>query len=57
MAPAPRTSEYCLFRATDCERLAEQAVTTENKAILLELAERWRKLAAESLKIGLVDDS
>ena len=46
MRAKPRHSkEYCLERAAVCERLAEQAISDENRRILLELAARWRALA------------
>jgi hypothetical protein len=34
-------------RAAECERLAEAAMTAENREILLRLAARWRAFAAE----------
>jgi hypothetical protein len=48
----PRTPAYYLERATECERLANEAVTQENRSILLELATRWRALAAEGTSPG-----
>ena len=45
---SPHTSEYCLARAVQCEELAEQTAFVGNKAILLNIAKRWRALAAES---------
>jgi hypothetical protein len=39
------SKEYCLERAAACERLAEQAISDENRKILLELARRWHVLA------------
>jgi hypothetical protein len=48
----PRTPAYYLERAAECERLADEAVTQENKSILLELATRWRALAAEGTSPG-----
>ena len=46
--PHPHPPEYCIARAEECERLAEQAVSPENKAIFLDLAQRWRKIAGEA---------
>ena len=46
--PSPHGSEYCLYRAIECERNAEQAVDAENRAIFLDLASRWRLLASET---------
>jgi hypothetical protein len=40
-----KTPEYCLERAVECARMAEQSAFQENKAIFLDLAERWRALA------------
>jgi len=44
---SPHASEYCLARAVQCEELAEQTSFAANKAILLDIAKRWRALAAE----------
>jgi hypothetical protein len=44
---SPRTADYYLERAAECERLAGGATTEENRKLLLMLAERWRVLAAE----------
>jgi len=44
------SKEHCLARAAECERLAEQAATAENKQVFLELAGRWRTLAVEDLR-------
>jgi hypothetical protein len=41
------TAAYYLERATECERLAREAVTEENREILRKLAARWRGFAAE----------
>jgi hypothetical protein len=41
------TAAYYLERATECERLAQEAVTEENREILLKLAARWCGFAAE----------
>jgi hypothetical protein len=49
---APRTPAYYLERAIECERLADEAVAQENRLILLELAARWRALAAEGTSPG-----
>jgi hypothetical protein len=46
--PLPRTAEYYLECAAECERLASEAVTEENREILRQLAARWRALAAEA---------
>jgi hypothetical protein len=48
MADAPLTSENCLARAAHCEKFAEQATVAANKVILLDIAKRWRALAAET---------
>ena len=42
---SPRTADYYLERATECERLAGEAMTDENREILLRLAARWRAFA------------
>jgi hypothetical protein len=44
---SPKSADYYLERAAECERLASVAVTEENREILLKLAARWRVLAAE----------
>jgi hypothetical protein len=44
---SPHTSAECLARAMQCERLAEQTTFAPNKATLLDIAKRWRALAAE----------
>jgi hypothetical protein len=44
----PHTPEHCIARAEECERMAEAAINAENKAIFLDLAQRWRKLAGEA---------
>jgi hypothetical protein len=41
----PHAPGYCLERAVSCERLAETAMSEENRKILLSLAARWRALA------------
>jgi hypothetical protein len=46
--PSPHNSEYCLYRAIECEQQAEQAVDAKNRAIYLDLASRWRLLASET---------
>jgi hypothetical protein len=43
-----RTRAYYLERAAECERLAEAALTDENRNILLDLAARWRSFAEKS---------
>jgi hypothetical protein len=40
---------YCLERAAECRQLAAQAGFPDSKALLFELAARWRAMAAESL--------
>jgi hypothetical protein len=45
----PHTNSYYLERAADCERLADQALTEENRQIFLMLAARWRGLEEGSL--------
>jgi hypothetical protein len=44
----PRSRAYYLERAAECERLAEAAMTDDNRKILLDLAARWRAFAAQS---------
>jgi hypothetical protein len=44
----PRSRAYYLERAAECERLAEEAMTEENRKILLNLAARWRSFAEQS---------
>jgi hypothetical protein len=44
---ASQSAAYCLERAAECERLADAAVTEENREILRRLAARWRAFAAE----------
>ena len=39
---------YCLERAAECGRLASLTCIPDSKAILLDLAERWRAMVAES---------
>jgi hypothetical protein len=39
---ALKTTEYCLERAAECERLAAAAELPETRDLLLELAVRWR---------------
>ncbi|HTW51696.1 MAG TPA: hypothetical protein VME45_07360 [Stellaceae bacterium] len=43
-----KSAEYCLARADENERLAAKAEDARNKAMLQELANRWRRLAADS---------
>jgi len=52
--PANHTTEYCLDRAIQCEHLAKTTAWPNNKVILLDLAKRWRRLAAEGGTIRLV---
>jgi hypothetical protein len=44
---SPKSADYYLERAAECERLASVAITDENREILLKLAARWRALAAQ----------
>lgn len=44
----PRTADYYLERAAECERLAGEVSTEENREILRQLAARWRALAAKA---------
>ena len=44
---SPHTSEYYLARAVQCERLAKQTSMQVTKGIYLDLAKRWRALAAK----------
>jgi hypothetical protein len=44
----PRTRAYYLERAAECERLADTAMTEDNRKILLDLAARWRAFAEQS---------
>ena len=43
-----RTKEYCLARAAERERMAEETQFSANKAIFRDLARRWRTLGADS---------
>ena len=45
---SPHTSEYSLARAVQCEEMAEKSAFPANKAILLDIAKRWRAFAAQS---------
>lgn len=45
---SPHTPEYCLARAVQCEELAQQTKIPATKATFLDIAKRWRTLAAES---------
>jgi hypothetical protein len=44
----PHTKEYCLARAAECERMAEETRYPASKAIFLDQARRWYRLAMES---------
>jgi hypothetical protein len=44
----PQSADYYLERAAECERLADEVMTEENREILRELAARWRALAAKA---------
>jgi hypothetical protein len=46
--PSARTRANYLERAVECERLADGAMTEENRNILLDLAARWRSFANET---------
>jgi hypothetical protein len=52
--PSPHSSEYCLYRAIECEQNAEKAADAKNRAIYLDLASRWRLLATESGDMSFV---
>jgi hypothetical protein len=43
-----KSAEYCLARVEESERMAAKASDPQNKAILQELASRWRRLAEET---------
>jgi hypothetical protein len=45
---SPLSSETCLARAAQCEEMAEQTAIPVSKAILLDIAKRWRALATET---------
>ena len=47
MASLPTTPQDYRDRATDCERVAQEAVSQETREIMVYLAERWRVLADE----------
>ncbi len=47
------SAEYCLARVEESERMAAQVEDPKNKAIFLDLANRWRRLAKESKGDGL----
>jgi hypothetical protein len=42
-----KTPEECRFLAGKCDRLGSEAVLSETRTVLLDLAARWRALAAE----------
>jgi hypothetical protein len=42
---SPKSADYYLERAAECERLADAAVTEENREILRRLAAQWRAFA------------
>jgi hypothetical protein len=42
-----QSTDYCLARAEESERMAAEATDEKNKAIFLDLANRWRLLAEE----------
>jgi hypothetical protein len=46
--PAERV-EYYRERAAECERLAAQATSPENREILLSMSMRWRELAGDDV--------
>lgn len=43
-----KCAAYCWARVEESERMAAAASDPQNKAILRELASRWRRLALES---------
>lgn len=46
-AKPSHSPDYCVARAEEAERLAAGTIIPANQAILLDLAKRWRALAAE----------
>jgi hypothetical protein len=49
----PRLStEECLKFAAECEEMAEESLMLKHRRHLLDLANMWRQLAAESLPGG-----
>jgi len=46
------TSQECQQRAAECLRLVRNVVDTTNKALLLEMAEAWIKLAEQKKTNG-----
>jgi hypothetical protein len=53
----PHAAEICFARAADCERLAEEATTAGKKAILLDLARRWRDLAGDEAAVTPIGEA
>jgi hypothetical protein len=43
-----KSADYCWARVEESERMAAKAQDPQNKAIFSDLANRWRRLAAES---------
>jgi hypothetical protein len=48
MEESPLSTEYCLTRAAQCEKMAAQTATAANRAILLDSAKHWRRLATQT---------
>jgi len=48
--PAERV-EYYRERAAECERLAAQSTSPENRELLLYMAMRWRALAGDDVTL------
>jgi hypothetical protein len=47
VVPSMETSQDYRQLAAECERLAEEAMTEDQRAILRKMAVAWRKVAAE----------
>jgi hypothetical protein len=43
------TPEEYLERAAKCEKLAAEAVTERDRKVMLDVAKRWRDIAAEEM--------
>jgi hypothetical protein len=41
-------AQYCLARAVQCEELAAKTPWSASREVFLDMAKRWRELAAES---------
>jgi hypothetical protein len=46
---AMTTPEEYLERAAKCEKLAAEAVTERDRKVMLDVAKRWRDIAAEEM--------